>query len=101
LTLFRLRKQPAPAALAVVTEDEFLAKAGAVEAFAAYRDFRAWEQSRAALQMDMTTADARAELVPIDVNDFIAWGRCLHERTSEASLDLYATLVLEFLIQDA
>ena len=100
LMVFRLRKPPVPAALAAVREDQFQIHAHAVEALAAYDDFSAWVLRRAALRTNAAPPDARVEFVLIDVDDFVAWSRCVGAGTSEASLDRYATLVLEFLTQD-
>jgi hypothetical protein len=99
LAVFRLRKPPAPVALAAVREDQFRIHAGAVEALGAYPDYSAWALRRAAAPMNMAE-HARLEFVPIDIDDFIAWSRCVGVGTSESSLDRYAALVLDFLIQD-
>ena len=101
LMLFVLRKPPIPNALPVVREGEFLAYSQAVEAFAQHGDFSRWGQHAAARHEEMVRRGARVQLLPIKVKDFIEWSHCLGESTSEAQLDAYTALVLEFLMQDA
>lgn len=100
LTLFRMREPPEPVAHAVVRQSEFEAHAQAVDAFASHNDFDAWNRHRGIAQRDLAAAGIRSEALPISVEDFVAWSRCLDESTSEASLDRYAALVFEFLTQD-
>jgi hypothetical protein len=95
--LLFLRKHPAPIALAVVREEEFVTHARAVEAFTPHVDFEHWKAHRAAVQQTMSDVGVRIEPLPVNVRDFIEWGRCVRTRTSEAILDNYAELVLEFL----
>lgn len=99
-TLFFFREPPTPRALPMVREDEFLSHAQTVEAFAPYDSFAHWRRHRAARHANMLKAGVRVEALPIKVSDFVEWSRCLGESTSEARLDAYATLVLEFLLQD-
>lgn len=101
LFVFRARKPPIPTALALIGENQFDAHARTVEAFALHGSFGQWAQHRAAVQANIASTGARAELVPVHVDDFAAWSRCLRQATSEASLDCYARLILEFLTQDA
>jgi hypothetical protein len=98
--LLILRRPPAPAALAIVRRREFEAYARTVEAFAPHVDYEHWTRHRAALQNAAAEAGARIEPLPVHVDDFIEWGQCLHERTSEAMLDRYAALILEFLTDE-
>jgi|SRR5579883_1482966 len=100
LALFRVRKPPAPIALATVSEKEFNAHARAVDAFKSHSDFEAWNRHRAMAQRDLAANGIRFEPLLISVDDFLAWSQCLGESTCEASLDCYAALVLEFLAQD-
>jgi hypothetical protein len=95
--LLFLRKHPAPAAIAVVREDEFVTHAQSVEAFAPHIDFEHWKDHRAAVQKSMASVGAPIEPLPVNIKDFVEWGRCVRTQTSEAILDSYAGLVLEFL----
>jgi len=98
--LLILRRPPVPAALAVVKRREFEAYARTVEAFAPHADFEDWARHRAALQSAAADSGARIEPLPVHVDDFVEWGQCLRERTSEAMLDRYAALILEFLTDE-
>jgi hypothetical protein len=100
MMLFILRRPPAPAALAVVRRDDFEAHAQTIDAFAPYGDFESWDRHRALVQEDATGSGARVEPLAVHIGDFVEWGKCVSEETSEATLDRYASLVLEFLIDD-
>jgi hypothetical protein len=98
--VFTLRRAPSPVGLPLVEEDAFWTHLDAVEAFASHQDFRDWVRHRAAVRMDIAAAGERVELLPISVEDFVEWSRCLGGDTSESSLDRYSALILEFLMQD-
>ena len=100
LMLRILRKPPPPVAHAEVRNDEFEAHARTVKAFAAHPDFKCWALHRAAAFDDLAAHGARIEPLTVNVDDFVAWSQCVGEVTSEATLDDYAKLVLEFLLQD-
>lgn len=100
LSVFQLRKLPIPTALAMISENQFELHALTVEAFASYGSFGEWTLHRAAMQAKIGLTGARPELVPVNVDDFVAWSRCLRQATSEALLDCYARLILEFLTQE-
>jgi hypothetical protein len=99
--LLFLRKHPTPVALAVVREDEFLSHAQAVDAFTPHINFEHWKTHRAAVQKSMSDVGVRIEPLPVNIKDFVEWGRCVRTPTSEAVLDSYADLVLEFLREEA
>jgi hypothetical protein len=98
--LFALCRPPSPIALAHVGEDAFRTHLDTITAFALHHDFQQWARHRAAVRTDIIVAGARAELLPVNLTDFVEWSRCLGGDTSELSLDRYAALVLEFLTQD-
>jgi hypothetical protein len=98
--LFFLRRPPPPTTLALVRRDEFDAHADTVAAFAPYADFESWDRHRALVQQDAVGSGVRVEPLAVHVGDFLEWGKCVSEETSEATLDRYASLVLEFLIDD-
>jgi hypothetical protein len=100
LMLRILRKPPPPVARAEVRNDEFEAHARTVEAFAAHANFEQWARHRVATRQGLAARDARIESVSVNLDDFVAWSQCVGEVTSEATLDDYAKLVLEFLVQD-
>jgi hypothetical protein len=100
MILFFLRRPPAPAALAVVRREDFEAHAQTMNAFAPYADFESWHRHRALVQEDAEGSGVRVEPLAVHVGDFVEWGKCVSEETSEATLDRYASLVLEFLIDD-
>lgn len=100
LVLRILRKPPPPVAHAEVRNDEFEAHARTIDAFAAHPGFEDWVLHRDAAADDLAAQGARIEPLPVNLDDFVAWSRCLGENTSEATLDGYAKLVMEFLIQD-
>jgi len=100
MMLFLLRRPPPPAALAVVRRDDFEAHAQTIDAFAPYGDFDSWDRHRAFVQEDVTGSGARVETLAVHIGDFVEWGKCVSEETSEATLDRYASLVLEFLMGD-
>jgi hypothetical protein len=95
--LLFLRKHPESIALAVVREEEFVAHAEAVDAFTSHVDFEHWKSHRAAVQKSMSDTGVQIEPLPVNIEDFVEWGRCIRTQTSEAILDRYAELVLEFL----
>jgi hypothetical protein len=95
--LFFLRRPPAPAALAVVRRDDFDTHGQTIEALASHSNFESWRRHRARVQEDAAGLGLRVEPLAIHLGDFLDWGKCLGEETSEAKLDLYASLILEFL----
>jgi hypothetical protein len=97
--LLLLRRPPVPHALALVRRDEFETYAGVVGAFAPHADFEAWARHRAAAQKRIAELGGKTESLPVRISDFVEWGKCLGQQTSESALDRYAALVLEFLIE--
>jgi hypothetical protein len=100
LMLFLWRKPPGPIALAPARESEFQSDTQTIDTFASQGDFQRWSGHRAGLQASMAQAYGRIEPLPVNIDDFVQWTRCLGESASEVPLDAYATLVLEFLRQD-
>ena len=96
-----LRDAPPAATIGIVSQKEFDAYANSVEAFAPHIDFDHWRRYRNDIRERIVKSGARVGDLPVEVSEFIEWSRCLGQRTSEASLDAYATLALELLTQDA
>jgi hypothetical protein len=96
-----VRDPPLSAAIGVVSQSEFEAHAGSVEAFASHEDYDHWRRHRDSVRERIGKTGGRIVDLPIRIGDFIEWSRCLGQRTSEASLDIYATLAVEFVTQDA
>lgn len=91
------RFQGASSACAIVSKDDFERYTDA-SPFAEYAAYEDWLGRRA---LAHRTSEDRVEELPVRIGDFLAWCRCVGETASEASLDKYATLVFEFLVQDA
>lgn len=101
LVLLALRKSPPAKAFAKIDENDFGKLAGSVDAFTPYASFEQWKQRREERSRTMIAAGARIEPLPVHLDHFVEWSRCVGENTSEKTLDAYAQLVLEFLLQDA
>ncbi len=86
------------AAIALVDQAEFEHHRAAVEAFAQQGGYSEWRHYRDLLLKRIVESGRKVKALPIRVNNFVEWCRCLDQRTSEASLDAYATLILELLV---
>jgi hypothetical protein len=95
-----LREPPAPSVLAVVREGDFEVRSGEVAALAAHTDFDRWTRHRETVRARLARGGARVEELIIRLDDFIEWGSCLGEGTTETTLDTYAGLLLEYLATD-
>jgi hypothetical protein len=91
------RFRDASAAFAYVRRDDFVRRLGVAAPFDKHGDYEAWMRHRALARQK---APRRVVELPVHVGDFLAWCQCVGESVSEVALDRYATLVLEFLIQD-
>jgi len=92
-----LKNPPEPRVLAVVRQAEFDSYSGKVAAFRIHHDFGQWLLHRETIREGLAASHPRIEELPIRIKDFVAWSQCLGESTSEAAMDQYAKLVLEYL----
>jgi hypothetical protein len=86
--------------LAVVGEDDFAARSLEVAAFGGRGDYQGWARHRRALRAKAIAAGLRVEELRIRVGSFLEWCACLGQNASEAALDRYAQLLLEYLTTD-
>jgi hypothetical protein len=95
-----LRTPPEAAVMAVVRRPEFENYVGDIDAFAAHPDFEHWSRHRETVRSELAALRHRVEELPVRVDDFVSWTQCVSESTSAASMDQYATLLLEYLLED-
>jgi hypothetical protein len=94
-----LTRPPAVTSAAAVRRGDFDVYRREVEAFAAHADYDEWLEHREARLKNLIASGAHVESFPICVRDFVAWSKCVGERTTEGALDRYVTLTLEFLTE--
>jgi hypothetical protein len=92
-----MRAPPSPFVLAVVRQEDFNAHAHDVGAFVRHVSFDRWRLHRARIAEKLKESGGRVEELPVRIEDFIEWSKCLGEKTDETVLDIYATLVMEYL----
>jgi hypothetical protein len=96
-----VRNSPASKVLAVVSEFEYAMHSLEVAAFAGRRDYQGWARHRREMRTKAITAGLRVEELPVRVGGFVEWCACLRQEPTEAALDCYAQLLLEYLTSDA
>ncbi len=96
-----VRNSRASKALAVVSEFDFATHSLDVAAFAGGRDYQDWARHRGEMRTKAITAGLRVEELPVRVGGFLEWCACLRQEPTEAALDCYAQLLLEYLTSDA
>jgi hypothetical protein len=96
-----VRNSRASKVLAVVSEFDFATHSLEVAAFAGRRDYQGWARHRRAMRAKAIAAGLRVEELPVRVGGFVEWCACLRQEASEAALDCYAQLLLEYLTSDA
>jgi hypothetical protein len=95
-----VRNSPVSKALAVVSEFDFATHSLEVAAFAGRRDYQDWARHRREIRAKAVTAGLRDVELPVRVGGFVEWCACLRQEASEAALDCYAQLLLEYLTSD-
>jgi hypothetical protein len=98
--LLALRAPPQAAAHAVVRRDQFDANTESVAAFSRHGSYSRWRLHRDRLREERVNSGLRVEELPIRIEDFLAWSRCVGELSDEEMLDRYSELVLEYLIEE-
>jgi hypothetical protein len=96
-----VRNSRASKVLAVVSEFDFVTHFLEVAAFAGRRDYQGWARHRREIRAKAIAAGLRVEELPVRVGGFVEWCACLRQEASEAALDCYAQLLLEYLTSDA
>ncbi len=95
-----VRNSPESKVLAVVSEFDFATHSFEVAAFAGRCDYQGWARHRREIRAKAVAAGLRVVELPIRVGGFVEWCGCLRQEASEAALDCYAHLLLEYLTSD-
>lgn len=81
--------------IATVSQAEFSAYFGVLEAFQGVGDYSGWVARREATVQAALATGAVVCRAPAPIAEFLEWARCLGAGSTEALLDRYATLALE------
>lgn len=94
-----LRRAPPPAVVARIEAPQFAAHRGQLAAFDGERDYAAWTSRRRGIRERADAAGLRVVEQPVRIDKFLEWCACVGEARSEAALDNYAALLLEYLAE--
>ncbi len=92
-----MRNSSEPEVFAVIREIDFPRFFREVEAFGGQTEIHAWLRRREATRASAVAKGRRVEQLPIRMDAFLEWCACVGQTASEAALDHYARLLLEYL----
>jgi hypothetical protein len=94
-----LRRAPSAAVVAQIDARQFAAHRGRLAAFDGQRDYDAWSERRRRMRERAVAAGLHVVEQPVQIGKFVEWCACVRESGSEAALDTYAALLLEYLVE--